>query len=66
MIQKDAVNGTFEDHYFHSVVVLERRDNLSDLQNEFRAHEVEGRVVEYHPKVRICDSIEPDLRGVRY
>jgi hypothetical protein len=47
VIQKEAVDCTFEDHHLHSVVVLERRDNLSDLQNELRTHEVERRVVEY-------------------
>jgi hypothetical protein len=51
VIQKEAVDGTFEDHHLHSVVVLERRDNLSDLPNEFRTHEVERRVVEYDPTV---------------
>jgi hypothetical protein len=65
VIQKDAVDGTFKDHYLHSVVILERRDNLSDLPNELRTHEVERRVVEYDSKVRICNSIEPDLRGLR-
>src|SRR4030081_1258489 len=65
VIQKDAVDGTFEDHHLHSVVVLERRDNLSDLPNELRTHEVERRVVEYHPNVRICNLIEADLHRVR-
>ncbi len=51
VIQKEAVDGTFEDHHLHSVVVLERRDDLSDLQNEFRTHEVERRVVEYDSTV---------------
>jgi hypothetical protein len=51
VIQKEAVDGAFEDHHLHSVVVLKRRDNLSDLQNEFRAHEVERRVVEYDSTV---------------
>jgi hypothetical protein len=32
VIQKEAVDGTFEDHHLDSVVVLERRDDLSDLQ----------------------------------
>ena len=31
MIQKEPVDGTFEDHHLHSVVILERRDDLSDL-----------------------------------
>ena len=66
MIQKEAVDGAFEDHHLHSVVVLERLDNLSDLPNELRTHEVERRVVEYDSKVRICNSIEPDLRGLRW
>ena len=47
VIQKDAVDGTFEHHHLHSVVVLERRDDLSDLANEFRTHEVERRVIEH-------------------
>src|SRR4051812_17600838 len=47
VIQKEAVDGTFEDHHLHSVIVLERRHDLSDLQNKFRAHEVQRRVVEY-------------------
>ena len=51
VIQKEAVNGTLEDHHLHSVVVLERRDDLSDLPNEFRTHEVERRVVEYDSTV---------------
>jgi hypothetical protein len=42
-IQAEAVDGNFEDRHLHSVVVLERRDNLSHLQNEFRTHEVERR-----------------------
>jgi hypothetical protein len=46
VIQKEAVDSTFEDHHLHSVVVLERRDDVSDLRNEFRTHEVERRVVE--------------------
>ena len=51
MIQKEAVDGTFEDHHLHPVVVLERRDDLSHLRNEFRTHEVERRVVEYDSTV---------------
>jgi hypothetical protein len=51
VIQKEAVDGTLEDHHLHSVVVLERRDDLSDLRNEFRTHEVERRVVEYDSTV---------------
>jgi hypothetical protein len=46
VIQKDVVDGTLEDHHLHSVIVLEGRDDLSDLQNEFRTHKVERRVVE--------------------
>jgi hypothetical protein len=46
VVQKDAVDGAFEDHHLHAGVVLERRDDLSDLQNEFRTHEVERWVVE--------------------
>jgi hypothetical protein len=51
VIQKDAVDGTFEHHHLHLVVVLERRDDLSDLQSEFRTHKVERRVVEYDSTV---------------
>ena len=51
VIQKEAVDGAFEDHHLHSVVVLELRDYVSDLQNEFRTHEVERRVVEYDSTV---------------
>jgi hypothetical protein len=51
VIQKEAVYGTLEDHHLHPVVVLKRRDNLSDLRNEFRTHEVERRVVEYDSTV---------------
>jgi hypothetical protein len=51
VIQKEAVDGTLEDHHLHSVVVLERRDDFPDLQNEFRTHEVERRIVEYDPTV---------------
>src|SRR5258708_39606717 len=51
VIQEEAVDGTLEDHHLHSVVVLKRRDDLPDLQNEFRTHEVERRVVEYHTAV---------------
>jgi hypothetical protein len=51
VIQKEAVDGTLEDHHLHSVVVLERCDDLPDLQNEFRTHEVERRIVEYDPTV---------------
>ena len=51
VIEKEAVDGTFEDHHLHPVVVLERRHNLSDLPNEFRAHEVERRVVEHDSTV---------------
>jgi hypothetical protein len=46
VIEKEAVDGTFEDHHLHSLVVLERRDDLSDLHNEFRTHEAQRRVVE--------------------
>jgi hypothetical protein len=31
---KEVVDDTFEDH-LHAIVVLERADDLSDLQNEF-------------------------------
>jgi hypothetical protein len=51
VIQKEAVDGTFEHHHLQSVVVLERRDNISDLPNELRTHEVERRVVEYDSTV---------------
>jgi hypothetical protein len=51
VIQKEAVDGTLEDHHLYSVVVLERRDDLPDLQNEFRTHEVERRIVEYDTTV---------------
>ncbi len=51
MIQKEAVDGTFEDHHLHSVIVLELRDDLSYLRNEFWTHEVERRVVEYDSTV---------------
>jgi hypothetical protein len=51
VIQKEAVDGTFEDHHLHSVVVLEFRDDVSDLQNEIRAHQVEWRVVDYDSAV---------------
>jgi hypothetical protein len=54
VIQKDAVDGTFEDHHLHVVVVLELRDDLSALQNELRTHEVERRVVQYDPK---CEGV---------
>jgi hypothetical protein len=47
------------------VVALERRDDVSDLRNEFRTHEVERGVVEYDSSVCGCDSIEPDLCGHR-
>jgi hypothetical protein len=49
VIQEEAVDGAFEDHHRHPVVVLERRDDLPDLPNELRAHEVDRRVVEYDP-----------------
>src|SRR3954453_2721867 len=51
VIQKEAVDRTFEDHHLHSVVVLERRHDLSDLRNKFRTHEVERRIVEYDSTV---------------
>jgi hypothetical protein len=51
MIQKEAVDGTFEHDHLDRVVVLERGDDLSDLENEFRTHEVEWRVVEYDSTV---------------
>jgi hypothetical protein len=51
VVQKDAVDGALEDHHLHSVVVLERRDDLADLQNEVRTHEVERWVVEYDSTV---------------
>jgi hypothetical protein len=51
VIQKEAVDVTFEDHHLQFVVVLERCDDLSDLRNEFRTHEVERRVVEYDSTV---------------
>jgi hypothetical protein len=51
VIQKEAVDGTLEDHHLHSVVVLERRDDLPDLRNELRTHEVERRIVEYDSTV---------------
>jgi hypothetical protein len=47
VIQNEAVDGTFENHHLRLVVVLELRDDLSDLRNELRAHDVERRVVEY-------------------
>src|SRR4029077_18282835 len=51
VIQKEAVDGTLEDQHLHSVVRLERRDDLPDLRNEFRTHEVERRIVEYDTTV---------------
>ncbi|HEX3975551.1 MAG TPA: hypothetical protein VHW96_04765 [Solirubrobacteraceae bacterium] len=47
VMQKDALHGTLEDHHLDVVVVLERRDDLSDLQHEFRTHEVQRRVAEH-------------------
>jgi hypothetical protein len=47
VIQKEAVDGTFEDHHLHFLVVLQRGNNFPDLRNEFWAHEVERRVVKY-------------------
>jgi hypothetical protein len=51
VIEEDAVDGAFEDHHLYSVVVLELRDDLSDLPHELRTHEVERRVVEYDATV---------------
>jgi hypothetical protein len=51
VIQKDTVDGTLEHHPLYSVIVLERREDLSDLQNELRTHEVERRVVEHDSRV---------------
>jgi hypothetical protein len=65
VIQTEAVDGAFEDDHLHSVVVLELRDDLPDLRNEFRTHEVQGRVVDDDSTVRRSDSLEPDLRGLR-
>ena len=46
VIQKEAVDRALEDHHLDPVVGLERGDDLSHLQNEFRTHEVERRVVQ--------------------
>jgi hypothetical protein len=46
VIQTEAVDGTFDDDHLHFLVVLQRGDNLPDLRNEFRTHEVERRIVE--------------------
>jgi len=51
---------TFTRSSSSSVVTISRI-----LPNEFRTHEVEWRVVEYDSKIRICNSIEPDLRFLR-
>jgi hypothetical protein len=40
VIQKEAVDGSLEDHHLHSVLVLERRDDLSVPRDEFRTYEI--------------------------
>jgi hypothetical protein len=47
VIQEEPVDGAFEDHHLYAVVVLEFRDDVSDLRNELRTQEVERRIVEY-------------------
>jgi len=42
VIQKEVGDGALEDHDLYPVVVLEGRDDLSHLQNEFRTHEFKG------------------------
>jgi hypothetical protein len=58
---KEAVDGTLEDH-LHSVVVLERRDDLS-VWNEFGPMRLSGGLSSTTRR-RKC-NLEPDLRSLR-
>jgi len=51
VIQKEAVDGAFRRPPPSLALVLELRDDVPDLQNEFRTHEVERWVVEYDSTV---------------
>jgi hypothetical protein len=51
MIEKEAVDSTFKNHDPHILVVLNLSHDFPELQNKFRTHEVERRVVKYHSPI---------------
>jgi hypothetical protein len=48
-ITKEAFDRAVEGHDLDVLVSLERSEDLSELQNKFRPHEVERRVIEGDP-----------------
>ena len=46
MVQEKSINGAFEDQDPDLFVSLDARDDLTELPNELRAHQVQWRIVE--------------------
>src|SRR2546429_7027709 len=65
MIQVEAFDSTLENHDLDLFVGLDRRHDLPELQNKFRAHQIEWRVVEYHAPTSRGLSIQPYLCSLR-
>ena len=59
--QEEAVDGAVEDDDLDVLVGLERRDDLVELRNRFRAEDVQGRMIERHAPIGWRAPLEPDL-----
>src|SRR6266850_1679694 len=66
MVQEKPFDSTFEHHDPDLLVALDRRQDFPEFQNKLRAHEIERRVVEYHPPAPRRLSIQPYLCLLRH
>ena len=64
MVQKEPCNCTVEDYDFDSFVGLNRKNHFSELQNEFRTHEVQRRIVKCNSPIGWRNSIQANLGGI--
>ena len=65
VVEEESFDGAVEYHDLDLLVGLEGRHDLAKLENEFRAHQIQGRIVQRDPPIGWRRPGDPDLRGLR-
>ena len=64
VVEEESFDGAVEYHDLDLLVGLEGRHDLAKLEDEFRAHQIQGRIVERDPPIGGRRPGDLDLRGL--
>src|ERR1700733_6492736 len=65
MVEVEPLNGTIEDDYLEVLVRFNCRDDLAELQNKFRTHQIKRWVVKCDAPAGRRYPVKPYLRCLR-